>query len=356
MTTDRLGGTTYTSPNVDRVPGQQAVDDPVSRRRERAEPVQQRRDRRAHIEQEYYVGLRAGRVARPARTDAELRPALRLLHAAARGRQPDRQVQHRHRRDRSEHDAALQVEEEQLPAAAVGATYAPTTKTVFRGGFGIFVGPGQTEDQIQPIESDRISSTLRAAAARVPGRPGAARRELRQQPEQPPVPAARLRQRVHDPGAGLPVHRLGAAGARRQHGRDRRLRRQPGTQPVPAQRRQPDRSACQPERRGRGVVIREFSIVSATPTAPITGVQNAVRRGRLQDQRRPRQLQRDAAVADPPRRRTAVDERAVHARPQQGQHRRVERSARPPATTRARSPTSTTTTATTTSTSATPST
>jgi hypothetical protein len=38
-------------------------------------------------------------------------------------------------------------------------TYAPG-KTVFRSGFGIFVGPGQTEDQIQPIESDRISSTL----------------------------------------------------------------------------------------------------------------------------------------------------------------------------------------------------
>jgi len=33
-------------------------------------------------------------------------------------------------------------------------------KTVLRGGVGIFYGPGQTEDQIQPIESDRVSSTL----------------------------------------------------------------------------------------------------------------------------------------------------------------------------------------------------
>ncbi len=32
--------------------------------------------------------------------------------------------------------------------------------TVVRGGLGIFYGPGQTEDQIQPIESDRISSTI----------------------------------------------------------------------------------------------------------------------------------------------------------------------------------------------------
>jgi len=33
-------------------------------------------------------------------------------------------------------------------------------KSVIRGGFGIFYGPGQTEDQIQPIESNRISSTV----------------------------------------------------------------------------------------------------------------------------------------------------------------------------------------------------
>jgi len=33
-------------------------------------------------------------------------------------------------------------------------------RTVLRGGFGIYYGPGQTEDQIQPIESNRISSTV----------------------------------------------------------------------------------------------------------------------------------------------------------------------------------------------------
>lgn len=33
-------------------------------------------------------------------------------------------------------------------------------RTVLRGGFGIYYGPGQTEDQIQPIESDRVSSTI----------------------------------------------------------------------------------------------------------------------------------------------------------------------------------------------------
>src|SRR6266540_1403589 len=51
----------------------------------------------------------------------------------------------------------------------IGVTWSPNPKgegyfgggrTILRGGFGIFYGPGQTEDQIQPIESDRISSTL----------------------------------------------------------------------------------------------------------------------------------------------------------------------------------------------------
>jgi hypothetical protein len=33
-------------------------------------------------------------------------------------------------------------------------------RTVLRGGFGIYYGPGQVEDQIQEIESDRVSSTV----------------------------------------------------------------------------------------------------------------------------------------------------------------------------------------------------
>jgi hypothetical protein len=46
-------------------------------------------------------------------------------------------------------------------APRLGLTWSPGGgKTVLRGGFGIFFGPGQVEDQLQPIESDRISSTL----------------------------------------------------------------------------------------------------------------------------------------------------------------------------------------------------
>ncbi len=44
-------------------------------------------------------------------------------------------------------------------------------RTVVRAGFGINYGPGQMEDQIQPIESDRISTTLSNVANAFPANP-----------------------------------------------------------------------------------------------------------------------------------------------------------------------------------------
>ncbi|MGE5813271.1 MAG: carboxypeptidase regulatory-like domain-containing protein [Acidobacteriota bacterium] len=48
----------------------------------------------------------------------------------------------------------------------LGFTWAPglEAKTVLRAGVGLLMGPGQTEDQIQPIESDRISASLSGGA------------------------------------------------------------------------------------------------------------------------------------------------------------------------------------------------
>jgi len=58
-------------------------------------------------------------------------------------------------------DRAFTVNNKAAFAPRLGLTWAPkAAKTVFRGGFGIFFGPGQIEDQLQPIESDRVSSTL----------------------------------------------------------------------------------------------------------------------------------------------------------------------------------------------------
>lgn len=53
----------------------------------------------------------------------------------------------------------------------LGIAYSPRAlggKTTFRIGGGYYFGPGQGEDTIQPIESDRVSVTLTGAAARYP--------------------------------------------------------------------------------------------------------------------------------------------------------------------------------------------
>ena len=42
----------------------------------------------------------------------------------------------------------------------IGLSYSPTPRMAIRGGFGIFYGPGQTEDLLQPIESDLINTVV----------------------------------------------------------------------------------------------------------------------------------------------------------------------------------------------------
>ncbi|MBI3492311.1 MAG: TonB-dependent receptor [Acidobacteria bacterium] len=57
----------------------------------------------------------------------------------------------------------------------IGLTYMVNDKTIIRGGAGLFVGPGQTEDQIQPAaDSDRISTTLSTGTLAFPLDPAAA--------------------------------------------------------------------------------------------------------------------------------------------------------------------------------------
>ncbi|MES2392866.1 MAG: TonB-dependent receptor [Acidobacteriota bacterium] len=51
-----------------------------------------------------------------------------------------------------------------------GFTYSPNwfaLKTVLRGGAGLYYGPGQTEDQIQPEANDRISTTFAASSGKI---------------------------------------------------------------------------------------------------------------------------------------------------------------------------------------------
>ena len=195
----------------------------------------------------------------------------------------------------------------------------------------MFVGPGQTEDQIQPVaDSDRVSTTHHVRpGARVSARSQRRDRELREQPEQPQLSAARLRERLHDSRANLAVHGVGTAGHRRPDVGDCRLHRQQGhnlflrsvanqitgvyTNPNPANAR----------RRRAGVLDRHGAGCGRQPD----GGAEPVRGDRLQDQRRLRQLQRDATRPV----QTIVNrpdaQPAVHAVEKLRQHQRVQRGA-----------------------------
>src|SRR5262249_40378009 len=50
----------------------------------------------------------------------------------------------------------------------ISTSWTPTPKTAVRAGFGLMVGPGQTQDQIQPVRRDRISTTLTSGALAYP--------------------------------------------------------------------------------------------------------------------------------------------------------------------------------------------
>jgi len=158
----------------------------------------------------------------------------------------------------------------------LGATWAASEKTVVRGGFGLFVGPGQTEDQIQPVaDSDRISTTLSTGALAFPLDPNVAVANFVNNPNnrnfQPRAFANEyeIPERIwqytasvqQDLGAGM-VATAAYVGAQ---GRNLFLRSvanqivQVVTNPNPA---------------NAAFVIRQFSIVQRDAAGAITGVQN----------------------------------------------------------------------------------
>ena len=114
-------------------------------------------------------------------------------------------------------------------------------KTLFRGGFGIYYGPGQTEDQIQPIESDRISSTITSGSllafpANIPAiidnfnnNPNNRSFQPRAYSNNYTIPE-KVYQYTFSWQQQLPYNLVSTD----------RVCRQPGPQPVPAKRRKPD--------------------------------------------------------------------------------------------------------------------
>ena len=162
MSTDRLGGITYTFPNVTAFLANQPSQIQYLGDLSAPSPFNGGATGDRNIRQEYYVGYAQDewRVTR----SATLNYGLRYDYYSPLTERDDLIV--KFNIDTGTIDpntTALYTSAKNSFQPRVSFTYAPG-KTVLRTGFGIFVGPGQTEDQIQPIESDRVSSTLTGGA------------------------------------------------------------------------------------------------------------------------------------------------------------------------------------------------
>ncbi len=166
--TDRLGGTTYTFSNLNdflsnRLASVQYLGDVSA-----PSPFNNGLTGEREAKQEYYIGY--------AQDEWKIRQGLTLSYGL-------RYEYYTPLRERNNGQVLFDIATGQLRPSdqaafkssknnfgpRVGLSYSPNAggdgffgggKSVFRGGIGIFYGPGQTEDQIQPIESDRISSTI----------------------------------------------------------------------------------------------------------------------------------------------------------------------------------------------------
>ena len=123
-------------------------------------------------------------------------------------------------------------------------TWAPEmfkNKTVFRIGAGYYYGPGQTEDQVQPIDSDRQLHSQRANPLPIDPASGHWPDSQHHDLNLGFQPRAYAPDGTHFREGFSPTRpRSAVAGERRVDGG---LRGEPGTQSVPALLDQPDRSA-----------------------------------------------------------------------------------------------------------------
>ena len=128
-----------------------------------------------------------------------------------RGRRQRGAVRHRHGHAEAEGHGVLRQQEEQLPAARRRSPgRRATAARCFAAASASSSARGRPKTRFSRL---RATASARRSPADVPGRSDAAARELHQQPEQPHLPAARLRERVQDSRARLPVFRVGPARA-----------------------------------------------------------------------------------------------------------------------------------------------
>jgi hypothetical protein len=159
MSTDQLGGITYTFPNVTAFLNNQPNRILYFGDLSEPSPFHNGATGDKHIEQEYYVGFAQDEWR--ARDNMTLNFGLRYDYYAPLHERDNRIVKLNIVTGQLDPDTTPFYKSEKMSfQPRLSATYSPTTKTVFKAGAGIFVGPGQTEDQIQPVEAERISTAV----------------------------------------------------------------------------------------------------------------------------------------------------------------------------------------------------
>jgi hypothetical protein len=165
METDRLGGTTYTWSNLNDFLANRLQQVQYLSDLSEPSPFNDGATGPRHTRQEYYIGYAQDEWK--AANSFTVNYGLRYDYYTPLTERDNLQVLFDTERGviRPATDAPYKTSKTNFQPR-VSATWAPglSRKTVVRGGFGLVVGPGQTEDQIQPIESDRISSTLSGGA------------------------------------------------------------------------------------------------------------------------------------------------------------------------------------------------
>jgi len=170
--TDRLGGTTYTFSNLAAFLGNTPTSVQYLGDVSQPSPFNNGLTGEREAKQEYYIGY--GQDEWKIRPGLTLSYGLRYEYYAPLRERNNAQVLFdiETGRLRPSNEAAFKSSKNNF-GPRVALTYSPNQngsgffaggKTLFRGGVGIYYGPGQTEDQIQPIESDRISSTVSSGA------------------------------------------------------------------------------------------------------------------------------------------------------------------------------------------------
>jgi hypothetical protein len=159
MTTDQLGGTTYSFANLNAFLANTPATIQYFGDLSEPSPFSNGATGPKHIEQEYFVAYAQDEWR--VRSNFTLNFGLRYDFY-----NPLRESDNRIVKFNIEtgvldpQDTPLLVMKKDNFQPRLSMTYSPTSRTVLRGGFGIFVGPGQTEDQIQPLEAERINTTL----------------------------------------------------------------------------------------------------------------------------------------------------------------------------------------------------